>query len=121
MRSYFYKEQLENSSKEELQETVNKMIEAGIIPPNTRVIYDKPIDVNKVKKLENMDRTIYMTSESWEALNESLIEDIEDLKDGYFSKEDLMSLALALKAMVHPIDNETMEQIHQFVESKENN
>ena len=118
MRVYFDKEQLENSSKEELQETVNKMIEAGIILSNVRVDYDKPFDVNKAKKLENIDQTIYMTSEAWEALREWFTGAIKDIEEGYFSKEDLVNLATSLTGEVHPIDNETMEQIHQFVESK---
>lgn len=121
MRVYFYKEQLENCSKEELQELVNKEIEAGIIPPNTRVVYDKPFDVNKAKKLENIDQTIYMTSEAWEALQEWFTGAIEDIEEGYFSREDLVNLGLSLVGTVHPIDNETMEQVKQLVENKENN
>lgn len=121
MRVYFYKEQLESCSKEELQEETNKMIEAGLISPNTKVVYDKPFDVNKAKRLENIDQTIYMTSEEWECFQEWFTEAIEDIEEGYFSKEDIISLALSLTAMVHPIDNETMKQIRQLVENKENN
>lgn len=118
MRVYFYKEQLENSSKEELQETVNKMIEAGLVLPNAKVIYDKPLDVNKYNERMEVDQTIYMNSEVWEALWETFDEQIEDIEDGSLSKADIIALALSLKARVHPIDNETMEQFHQFVESK---
>lgn len=121
MRACFYKEQLENSSKEELQETVNKMIEAGLISPNTKADYDKPLDVDKYNERMKLDHTIYMNSEVWKALWESFMEDIEDIKDGSFSKEDFISLVLLLKSMVHPIDNETMEQIRHLVENKENN
>ena len=121
MRVYFYKEQLENSSKEELQELVNKMIENEIIPPNVGVVYDKPFDVNRYNELMKLDQTIYMNSEVWEALWEGFMEIIEDIKDGYFSKDDIVALALRLKATVHPIDNETMEQIRQLVENRENN
>ena len=79
MRVYFDKEQLENSSKEELQETVNKMIEAGMIPLNTKVVYDKPFDVNKYNERMKLDQTIYMSSGVWEALWEGFIEIIEDI------------------------------------------
>lgn len=121
MRVYFYKEQLENSSKKELQKGVNRMIKSGLLSPNTRVVYDKPLDVNKYNERMKVDQTIYMNSEVWEALWETFDEQIEDIEDGFFSKADIIALALSLKARVHPTDNETMEQIRQLVENKENN
>ena len=121
MRVYFYKKQLENSSEKKLQKEVNSMIKFGLLPPNVRAVYDKPFDVDKYNKRMKLDKTIYMNSEVWEGLWEGLMECIEDIKDGYFSKDDLIALALSLKARVHPTANETMEQIRQLVENKENN
>lgn len=95
------KEEFARRSREELQESLKQLIEAGVIPSSYTV------DDIGVWQPEPMKFIAYMTSDVLEGL-------LEYVKEG-----NLVGLGMALKALTKVVDNETIDCIQRLVEKEE--
>ena len=102
MRVCFTKEELANKPKEELQETLDKLIDAGLVPPDTTLNNIEPYEPTK----HSIKPFVYVTPNVWSCISR-LVE-----------SKDFMELAMTLSSLAYVVDDETMEQIQQLVEKR---